>query len=288
MEAYSHAGRALPSVPVTDIPPLPEAALYALSVARKPGVSADEVARALGSDESIALRLLAIANSAYFATTQRITTLPHCVAWLGLDFVSSALMALGLDRLAADTVALDRRTFWQHNMIVGTCCELLARRLPDLTPGEAYLVGLCHDLGKLVLAVNDAEAYARCVARAARTGASLFDVETEALGLDHALVGASAMREWNQSPELTFVVLNHHEDEGARPNNKLLYVLMFAQGVYGAMMEEPGSPGAQLAETRQRTAMRYLRLDEESAAQVARETEEALTKLQSAVLSLAG
>ncbi|NPV48500.1 MAG: HDOD domain-containing protein [Armatimonadetes bacterium] len=288
MEAYAYGGREFPSLPVTDIPPLPEAALYALSVARRPGVSAGEVARALGSDEGIALRLLAIANSAYFATTQRITTLPHCVAWLGLDFVSSALVALGLDRLATDTASLDRRAFWQHNMAVATCCELLARRVSDLAPGEAYLVGLCHDLGKLVLAVTDGEAYGRCVDRAARTGASLFDVETETLGLDHALVGASAMREWNQSPELVFVVLNHHEEDIMRPDNKLLDVLMFAQGVCGTMLEDPGSPAAQLAEARRTAAMRHLHLDEESAAQVARETEESLEKLQSAVLCLAG
>ena len=49
MEAYAYGGREFPSLPVTDIPPLPEAALYALSVARRPGVSAGEVARALGA-----------------------------------------------------------------------------------------------------------------------------------------------------------------------------------------------------------------------------------------------
>ena len=69
METDVGVGRELPNVAVTDIPPLPEAALYVLSIARKPAVSADEVARALGSDQSIALRFLSIANSAYFATT---------------------------------------------------------------------------------------------------------------------------------------------------------------------------------------------------------------------------
>lgn len=288
METYLDAGREFPSLAVTEIPPLPEAALYVLSVARKPGASAEEVARALGSDESIALRLLAIANSAYFATTQRITTLPHCVAWLGLDFVSSALVALGVDRLAAGAAAVDRRAFWRHNMAVATCCELVASRLPGLAPGEAYLAGLCHDLGKLVLAITEGEAYARCLARAARTGATLFDVETDTLGLDHALVGASAMREWNQSPELTFAVLNHHKDDVGGANSKLISVLNFAQGVCGAMLAEPGTVAAALAGARRLAGMRRLHLDEDTAANIARDAEDALGKVEAAVLSLTG
>jgi HD-like signal output (HDOD) protein len=275
---------------VTDIPPLPEAALYVLSIVRKPHVSAAEVAQALGSDESIALRLLAIANSAYFATSHRITTLSHCVAWLGLEFVGSTLVALGVDRLAsgAGLPRRDRLAFWQHNMAVAACCELITSRLPDTAPGEAYLVGLCHDLGKLVLALTEGEAYAKCLSLAASTGRGLYEIETETLGIDHALVGASAMREWKLSPDLVYMALNHHEAEPADAQSKLLPVLMLAQGVCGTFVAEAGSLAAAEAETRRQTAMRVLCLGEATVAEVTRDLESSLAELQSVVMAMAG
>ena len=84
----------------------------------KPTVSASEVAEALGTDPSIALRFLSIANSAFFSANQRITTLSHCVAWLGLEFVKATLVSLsiGSDGGGIESPYLTRTTLWQHNM----------------------------------------------------------------------------------------------------------------------------------------------------------------------------
>jgi two-component system, cell cycle response regulator len=290
MEMDVGVGRELPNLAVTDIPPLPEAALHVLSVARKPAVSADEVARALGSDQSIALRFLSIANSAYFATTHRITTLSHCVAWLGLDFVSSTLVALGIDRSATaiNLPEFDRLAFWQHSMGVAACCEMVATRTRTSVPGEAYLVGLCHDLGKMVLALTQADKYGACLLRAQLSGQSLYEIETETIGLDHALVGASALREWKLSPELIFVVLNHHEDDDITSQGKLLPVLMLAQGICGLVTAPADSPAALRAEARVQMAARRLRVDDELVLAVRADLEGALSEVQSAVLALTG
>jgi putative nucleotidyltransferase with HDIG domain len=290
MESSVGVGRELPNVAVTDIPPLPEAALYVLSIARKPAISADEVARALGSDQSIALRFLSIANSAYFATTHRITTLSHCVAWLGLDFVCSTLVALGIDRSAAaiSLPQFDRMAFWEHNMGVAACAEMVASRIHNTVPGEAYLGGLCHDLGKLVLALTEGDVYGSCLLQAATSGRALYDIETDMTGLDHALVGASALREWKLSPELIYVVLNHHEDDAPSAQGKLLPVLMMAQGIVGSLSATAGSPARSRAEARIAVSMRRLRVDDELVEGVSRDLASSLDKVQSAVLAMTG
>lgn len=290
MEASLASGRELPPVAVTDLPALPEAALYVLSVARKPDVSAEEVARALGSDQSIALRFLSIANSAYFATTHRITTLAHCVAWLGLDFVSSTLVALGIDRAAAQLSlpGFDRLAFWQHSMGVGACCEMIAGRVRNAVPGEAYLVGLCHDLGKLVLALTRPSAYASCLAEARRSHQPLYGLETRRLGLDHALVGAGALREWKLNPELIYGVLNHHEEHYTLPQGRLIPVLHLAQGIFGSL-EAPADEAAVAANAHRREfGRRALQLDEDLVAGVTEDLRVTLDKLQSAVLAMTG
>lgn len=290
MEITLAPGRELPSVAVTDILPLPQAALYVMSVARQPAVSADEVAQALGSDQSIALRFLSIANSAYFATTHRIATLQHCVAWLGLDFVCSTLVALGIDRVAADhpLPGFDRMAFWEHNLGVAGCSEMITSRLRLAVPGEAYLVGLCHDLGKLVMAISMGRDYRICLERSATAGLPLYELETDVLGLDHALVGASALREWKLSPEAVHLTLNHHEPFVPGSHGKLFSVLLLAQGMTGELLTNPDSPLGQQARARKIHAMRQLSLDEEFVSGLTADVEGNLAKVQSAVKAMTG
>lgn len=222
-------GRELPTVSVTEIPPLPEAALHILSVVRDPSASAARVAAAIGRDPSIALRFLSIANSAYYATSHRINTLQQCVACLGLEFVKATLITLGIGGDGqCESAYLDKTLMWQHNMGVATACEMICNRISGWQPGEAYTTGLTHDIGKQILLLTHYEDYERVLARAAVEETALYALENDELGLDHALVGALALREWKLSPEVVHVVLNHHDTEMRTEHAKLIAVLQLA------------------------------------------------------------
>ena len=285
-EAAVNGGRQLPTVALADIPPLPEAALHILAVARKANVSAGEVAEALGLDQSIALRFLSIANSSYFAPRQRITTLSHCVAWLGLEFVCSTLVTLGMDRMSSQvaTVYLDRMAFWQHNLGTATCCELIARRLSHDQPGEAHVAGLTHDIGKQVLLLRRKYEYDECLGRAGLLGVPLYEMEEEMLGLDHAMAGALALREWKFNPELVHVVLNHHDQEYGMVQGRLMAVLRMAHHVCRAIGY--GSSGDPAPSSLEAASVERLHVDEEFVAEISRDLESTLKELDSTILTV--
>jgi HD-like signal output (HDOD) protein len=165
---------------------------------------------------------------------------------------------------------------------------MIANRLSNTVPGEAYLVGLCHDLGKLIMALTEGDVYGSCLMQASMTGRSLYDIETETLGADHALVGAGALREWKLNPELIYVVLNHHEEDAVSPQGRALPVLTLAQGVVGAIGAELESPQGIRAAQRRQTGMRRLRVDDEFVDSVAANLVSSLDDLQSAVLAMTG
>lgn len=232
-ELTPKAGRELPRISVTRIPPLPQATLHILSVARKPNVSAAEVAKALGTDPSIALRFLSIANSAVFSGTTRISTLPHCVAWLGLEFVKGTVVTLGVGGVGLNKANpyLNPTLAWRHNMSVAACCEMICNHVTGWQPGEAYTTGLTHDVGKQIMLLTRRDQYERCLARAADEQRDLYLVENQVIGMDHALVGALALREWKLSPELVQVVLKHHEANLDAEHGKMVAVLQLAHQI---------------------------------------------------------
>lgn len=261
-EVTTATGRQLPSVPLKDLPPLPQAAMYVLEVARKPGASADKVARALGSDQSIALRFLAVANSSYYSPVQPITTLPHCVSWLGLEFVCSTLIALSMDRLASKKAPkeFDRLAYWRHNLSLGTAMELLAGRVSYEQPGEAYLLGLVHDIGKQVLVLTHGEEYMECLRESAATGRPLQEVEDDLIGLDHSLAGAMALRDWQFNPGLIQIILEHHEPSFSGRGGQMRALLRLAHGLCNSLgVTGLGSDPT----TTLPLALETLRLDEE-------------------------
>jgi putative nucleotidyltransferase with HDIG domain len=286
METPVGMGRELPSVNVTAIPPLPAAALHILSVARKSTVSAAEVAEALGTDPSIALRFLSIANSAFFSANQRITTLSHCVAWLGLEFVKATLVSLtiGDDGGGVESPYLTRTTLWQHNMGVAACCEMICNRIRGWQPGEAYTTGLTHDVGKQILLQTHGDEYRECLARAATENEELFLLEDEVLGFDHALVGALALREWKLGPELVHVVLNHHEAQLATEHGKMIAVLQLAHEICRQIGYGNGPDAALRLDG---AARERLHLDDETVDGIVSELAESVESLDTIIQSVA-
>ena len=75
---------------------------------------------------------------------------------------------------------------------------------------EAFLLGLLHDLGKLVLVRQIPEEYKKVI-DLTQKGRQYAEVEQEKLGFSHPLIGALVARKWNFSPETCQVILHHHD-----------------------------------------------------------------------------
>ena len=136
-----------------EIPAFPEAAVRIKNALADPEVTADHVARVVGSDPIFTARLLKVANSAMVnGAGVKITDLRMAVTRMGFKMAYNTAVAIAVDQLLHTNSVEVLRPYlddlWQHSMRVGALSYVIAKKLTKINPDEAMLAGLLHDIGK--------------------------------------------------------------------------------------------------------------------------------------------
>ena len=174
----------------------------------------EEITRLVRLDQSLSLRVLRIANSAYFAPACPIADVPAALLYVGLSTVRDALVSSRcLERTChIRQDVFDWKQFWIHAAAVGHLTTELARHLPEptLAPEVFFLMGQFHDVGKVVLACLMPEAFAEIYTRAAAERRPPAALELELLGVEHGHLGAWYMEKQGIPLMLREPVRFHH------------------------------------------------------------------------------
>ena len=108
----------------------------------------------------------------------------------------------------------------------------------DLSPEDAYIAGILHDIGQLCFHVLDREAY-RVVSEQAAVDGRLVEHERAAFGYDHCLIGCLLAEHWHLPEGVLRAIATHHDDDA--PENRLQAVVMIAE-VLTRALDLPESP----------------------------------------------
>ena len=197
-----------------ELPTLPAVAVRALEVTGREDSDAAEVARVVESDPSLAARMLQLVHRADAGVRGEVTSVERAVVLLGFEAVRSAVLAVsvfqtlaaaGGEAGAAGRSAFDREEFWKHCVAVACCAELLAEAAQSgkgtvapeaLSPSEAFVCGLLHDLGKVALDATLPKSFSRVVEAADLLRGNVADVERTIIGIDHMVAGKRLCERW--------------------------------------------------------------------------------------------
>ncbi|GAG36994.1 unnamed protein product, partial [marine sediment metagenome] len=148
-----------------------------------------------------------------FGLSGRVKTVSHAIVVLGFREIRN--LALGVTvfalRFGRDRSSpLDHTDFWRHTLAVASAARMIATciSLPD--PEEAYIAGLIHDIGKLVLVEHFPNEYTEALWKASAEACSLNEAEQSVLSIDHAEVGRKLCEHWKLPESLTLAVGSHH------------------------------------------------------------------------------
>ena len=198
----------------TPIPPLPQVLLRLLEAVEDDGVSITTLSELIGHAPVLASRVLAAANSAAFRRGKGIARIEDCVKVLGTRIVRTMATCLAVQH-AFDPLPrglrADLTAFWSHSLLVAETARVLAVEARVPWTDEAYLAGLLHDLGELMLLVGLPE-YAGLLA-ICPDETTLSGLEQKVLGTDHAAVGAWLADQWKLDSLLADAILFHHRTE---------------------------------------------------------------------------
>jgi HD-like signal output (HDOD) protein len=177
-----------------------------------------EIAVLIERDPLLSAQILGIANSAAFGRGQPISSVQHAIAMVGLSAVRKFALARSISNLfgkrkIAPSFSVTR--FNLHSVATGMFLELLAEMVPLEDAEDAFLAGLFHDVGKLVIAVAMPEQYENILTAAAVTCESLLESERRMLQVDHAELSALAVDYWGLGEPIRMAAEYHHEPEKA-------------------------------------------------------------------------
>jgi putative nucleotidyltransferase with HDIG domain len=208
---------------VSDIPSLPQFVIDTLKKLDDPKSNAQDVADKLAKDEGLVLRILRLANSAYYGLPRRITSVSEAIALLGFKTVKSIVLAASVYKFmdgAFTGYALDRGELWKHSLSVAFSARHIAKRFKDVDDEEAYVAGMVHDIGKIVLNDYVRFGYSIIVKLVEEDKMPFMDAERQVLGFDHAQVGGLIMEQWNL-PERYMLAARYHHSPWELPDEYL-------------------------------------------------------------------
>lgn len=207
---------------VVDLPTLPAVTARTFRLVEDERSSAQDLAVVIGTDQSLASRILRLANSAFYGFPRAIVSVSQAVVLLGFDTVKSIVLAATVfDTLSGKDVAsgFDREQFWLHTVGVASAARIVARSLRRVEANLAFVGGLLHDIGKVVLDRYFSHRYSEAAMLAGRLPCPIREAETAVFGVDHAEVGGWLLERWRLPMSIIGSVAFHHCPGAAKPEH---------------------------------------------------------------------
>jgi HD-GYP domain-containing protein (c-di-GMP phosphodiesterase class II) len=216
----------LPSEPLVSRAAVIEAVTAAKSVKALPFVTA-EILRLTGQrdsdmaalistllrDPGLVAKVLRLANTSFYAAKGRVQSVERAVVLIGYAGIRELAAAAGLVDLMdkrKTSSAVNRVSLWRHQVACAALARSLARASAQVSPEEAFVDGLLHDLGIGVLDDLFPEAYAAATAYAAKARVRLAEAERAFLGIDHGEVAGELCKAWNIDARFRMPMVCHH------------------------------------------------------------------------------
>jgi HD-like signal output (HDOD) protein len=217
-----------------DLPAMPHVASKVLELSGDPNTSADQLHQVISDDQAMTARILKIANSAMYACSRQVKTLTEAIVMLGFDSIRSLVVTSAARSLYSTDNArmgLKERLLWEHSVGSAFACRLLVlERFPQLAE-EAFLAGLMHDIGKLLLNLQVPAKFDEIVQIVYNENRHFCETEHELLGFDHTNVGAMLVAKWNLPPLLEQIIADHHNPAAFNLEAPLLLYLDVANNL---------------------------------------------------------
>lgn len=191
------------------LPPMPSMFAALQCALTDPNVDSNKVAAIVQKDPAISAKVLQVCNSAFFRLPRRVASIQQGVSYLGLSTVRSMVLSAELFRPGkALSSALDLEQMQRHSLSVAAIARSLAADNPWAE--DAFLAGLLHDVGFLILARQDPDGMQRALATAA-AGMPLAQAEQQHMGINHGVAGGYLLGLWGLPYEIVETVAHHEE-----------------------------------------------------------------------------
>ena len=190
--------------------------------------SAADVAKIMEIDQSITAKTLRLANSAVFGFNRNVSSVKEAVAMIGFEQVTDLVTAVStfeaLGRVK-ESPHFNRMAFWEHSIGCGTIAKVVSEKI-KMDPERAFVAGLLHDIGKVVMDGYFPEYFGEALQLASDEDIPIHDAESKRLPIAHDSVGSVLARQWNLPEPLIDIIGAHHTLKPNKSANMRLTLLI--------------------------------------------------------------
>ena len=211
-----------------EVRPFPAAVSQLLTACQDPNATAATFEKIIECDAALSVRLLRIVNSSLYGLANKVTSVGHATMILGMRQLKGLALSVGGSRMFAEgkTAPKERQDLWSHSLGCATVARLLAKSGSAVSPDDAFLGGILHDVGKLLLYDVVPDDYAKMVV--AHTGTDLVVEERSLFGMSHEEIGLKSAHAWDLPKEIKAAIGFHHRPDEARVHVDYAFVIHLA------------------------------------------------------------
>lgn len=187
-------------------------------------ISNRRIAATIATDQVISAKVLRLANSAYFHASRSVSTVDDALAMLGFATVRTLAVSSGLVGSFKSVNGFAPDWFWIYSLHTAVVARWLARKSNE-NQELAFIVGLMHGIGQLVMHTAMPDECRRLNAQCAPLGEQRLVLERAALGYDFAAVGAELARRWRFPDVFCQTIAGFPDPLAQDPRNRLAAIL---------------------------------------------------------------
>ena len=254
---------------VRDVPTLPVIYQHLFQMMQDPDVSVPHVSDLIAQDQALSTKILHLVNSAFYGHGKQITTISRAVVILGFRAVRSAALAISVFDYFKDEgegSGINMQDFWVHSIATASTCKVLGELANLPQQEEAFVVGLLHDVGKLIEKRYFAHDFDDLYRAAQEQHLSWYAGEKMLFQINHATIGKAVFRAWDFPANVVDGIHYHHDPEKAGTVPQLAALVHVAD--YMTYQMRLGSPGAYPPESCSQAALKVLGITEAQTAEL--------------------
>lgn len=218
---------------LSELPPFPKVTSKLLVMLDDESVAIEELSGVISSDPSLVVKVLHLANSPFYMTGKSIESVKEAVMVLGISTIKSITTAASLQKgllaVRPRTDAFNMLDYWRHSYATAIAASKIARKRNRRTADTLYVVGLIHDIGKVIIAYYWPEVW-RAIVASVKNGDDYSVAESRLFGWTQAQIGARLCTNW-QFPSPIVQLVDDSSLDADRGANEPVTILATAHSL---------------------------------------------------------
>jgi HD-like signal output (HDOD) protein len=219
---------------IRNLPTLPNVVMEILRLCDDPNSNTREIAALIENDPVLTTKVLKLVNSSYFGLSKELYSVNQALVLIGYNQMKNLILSTSmLQMFKKDTQvgSFSRRELWKHSIGVGIATRFLSKRYRVENPEQAFVAGLIHDVGKVIIDWFFHEHFVKIIDLVEQESCWIREAEQRVMKVTHEDIGSYLTTRWHLPDLFRETIAYHHEPSRAREHQSLAAIVQVADNI---------------------------------------------------------